>query len=464
MPDDLQFPSELFINAWTGDPAENHGAVGKAAKRWAFGLKPPEQFLSAAELPDETNWKDPRVGWGLVLPDDDALPDADKALGTDAPEPLRELLRQRDNAPVLRYRPQTPHMLRRYYVDQHAQDLDVATAHGTAAGCVPSYLLFYGGPDKIPWKVQYQWNLNHFVGRLHLEGEALENYVSCLLTDWSGSALSTNERLVWAVDHGANDITHLMANVIAAPVATALKSDNQCGNTTRHISGHATAADLIDALTTKSPAFILSTSHGRTGPLSNVSQMAADMGCCVDSNGQNVTPQALEAWQPDGAIWFCHACCSAGSDSRSQYEEMFAPGDQLRNTLTGVAAAGAMVAPVPTALLGAKRPLRAFIGQVEPTFDWTLRHPKTNQVTSTQITAALYNRMHQPKPQPVGLAFKDFFNEVGPLLNVVLFYRSRFDRGEFEFDRIALAAALSAYDRRSTVILGDPTVALPPLS
>jgi hypothetical protein len=39
------------------------------------------------------------------------------------------------------------------------------------------------------------------------------------------------------------------------------------------------------------------------------------------------------------------------------------------------ATAGARISPLPRALLGAEKPLRAFVGHVEPTFDWTLRDP-----------------------------------------------------------------------------------------
>ena len=40
---------------------------------------------------------------------------------------------------------------------------------------------------------------------------------------------------------------------------------------------------------------------------------------------------------------------------------------------------GAFTTPLPRALLGATRPLRAFVGHVEPTFDWTLRQRQTGE-------------------------------------------------------------------------------------
>jgi hypothetical protein len=76
--------------------------------------------------------------------------------------------------------------------------------------------------------------------------------------------------------------------------------------------------------------------------------------------------------------------------------------------------AGATVAPLPTALLGAPRPLRAFVGHVEPTFDWTLRDPNNKQVVTHVLRAALYKNLYQQDwCTPIGYALKDVFKEAG---------------------------------------------------
>jgi hypothetical protein len=46
-------------------------------------------------------------------------------------------------------------------------------------------------------------------------------------------------------------------------------------------------------------------------------------------------------------------------------------------------------------LLGAERPLRAFVGHVEPTFDWTLRDPTNKQVLTHVMCAALYDKLYE---------------------------------------------------------------------
>ena len=227
---------------------------------------------------------------------------------------------------------------------------------------------------------------------------------------------------------------------------------------------------LIDALAdpARPPAFVMTTSHGMTGPLDDVAKMASTLGLLVDQHGAPLDPAALLAkWQPDGAIWYAHACCSAGSDDATQYADLVGDGP-VKDVLLGVSSLGATVAPLPTALLGAERPLRAFIGHVEPTFDWTLRHPESKEPLTHALRTALYDGMHRARPNPVGMAFKPVFDQVGQLfaqfqqatkastsVDPALRARAR---------AAALRTQLGALDRQACVILGDPTVALPALA
>lgn len=87
-------------------------------------------------------------------------------------------------------------------------------------------------------------------------------------------------------------------------------------------------------------------------------------------------------------------------------------------------------------------------------------------LTTTTI-AALYEHMHRVQPEPVGMAFNPGYKVVGEL-----FQQWQQLTGQFagataagrDFIRLMTASAqLAALDRQSLVILGDPTVALPPL-
>lgn len=475
-----ELPDSLQINAWTGEGSPK-AQLCENWKRWARTrhMAPADRAMAAGEPADDRDWDNPRVGWGLVVADDEAIPLADRLAGRDLPEPLRELVEQRQ-APILRYRGElAPEALRRYYADNKPQDLVLGRSRpGTGRGELPKYLLIWGSPAKqpgighIPWEFQYVLNTTNFTGRLHLVGDALERYVTALLHGWRDSPARSTDPMIWSVDHHDQDITHLMRLVLADPHARNLRQDVDIGDRLRyfHTQG-ATGAQLVTALEDAGqlpPAMILTTSHGMTGPLEDPERMAANLGLLVDQGGRMLdTADLLKSWEPDGAVWYAHACCSAGSDDKSKFEDLV-PDGPVKDILRAVASLGSRVAPLPTRLLSAQRPLRAFIGHVEPTFDWTLRHPESRQPLTTPLLAALYEGLYRERPEPVGLAFHRVYQAVGQLF--AQFHNIRNQIGaelnpqlRDGHSAIGLRTQLAALDLQSCVILGDPTVVLPTL-
>jgi len=466
----MNWPTTLTINAWTGPQGQPSAPLDPhQAASWAVKRKIPEipRLLAAPEPVDLRDWFDNKVGWGLVLPENEAIPEKERALALDAPEPIRHLVAARSQAPVFRCRKDLNNrFLRRYYNDHPPRDISITgSPRGTGDQCLPRYLLIYGTPEEVPWSVHYVLNTAAFVGRLDLTGEGLKHYVDALLNNWAGAASRPEQPVVWAVDHGHPDITWLMRGAIATPIAKKLAGDNQIGEKLHSLAGaDATAQSLTRTLKDRHPALIVTTSHGMTGPLNNPTLMAQQLGWLVDHDYALLDPAALlSEWQPDGAVWYAHACCSAGSDAQSGYQGLVAAGSPVAETLAAVADLGARVAPLPKLLLGAEKPLRAFIGQVEPTFDWTLRQPETGQVLTASLQNAVYNRMHRKRPEPVGLAFEECYRHVGELLSQWNQALRQVTQGIEGAELVALRTQLTALDRQSMVILGDPTACLPPL-
>jgi hypothetical protein len=272
------------------------------------------------------------------------------------------------------------------------------------------------------------------------------------------------------VDHGPSDITALMRKAIAEPVLAKWQADSDIGTRARGLLGQdSTGANLVEALRTRSPALVVTTSHGMTGPLSDPALMARQLGLPVDRDQRLVTPPMLLAeWQPDGAIWYAHACCSAGAASGTRFAGLVAEDSPVDRILGAVGALGAQVSPLPRALLGAEKPLRAFIGHGEPTFDWTIRDPQTRQRLTSGIQNALCTGMFQLPPETVTMAFDRVYRDVGTLL--AQWAQAKRDiagaMNPAELERArgdALRTRLMALDRQSMVILGDPTACIPPL-
>lgn len=464
----MTLPVTLQISAWNGKTPTS--PVGNLAG-WTTGQKRPAKLKSLRPQPiDPSKWRDEAIGWGIVLADDPKVSPADRHTAAGAPECIRTLVHERGDAPVFRWSPELkPGRLRRYRPDGSAIEpmVDRAGERGIGPSRVPWYLLIVADPVAVPWSVQYYLNLVAYTGRLWLDEAGMNNYVAALMRDWSGAATSWANPVLWSTDHGSDDISWLMRKSIGEPLARAFAADNEVVPASASLitGSDASASNLATALTERRPALIATTSHGLTEPVARPEELAAQLGFLVDSAGSALRPEdVLSGWQPDGAIWYSHACCSAGSDSISRFAKLVKDGSDVQATLEGVAASGARIAPFPAALLGATKPLRAFVGHVEPTFDWTLRHPETEQVLTAGVRKMIYNSVFGS--EPVGYAGRHVFDAVANQRTLAWGQLALYNAAatvEARAEALApmLTAQLIAHDRENMVILGDPTVALP---
>ncbi len=453
----------LTSNAWCGQAAS--GPLAEDSLGWAMrrDLPRPGQGM-APELLDLDDWRHEKVGWGVILPDRPVEPPAAKAAGADAPEPIRQLIADRGNAPVLRWAPELKEgRLRRYAADGSVSEPSLRGARGTAANAVPRYLLIVASPAEIPWHAQYRLQTDAFVGRLDLDEVGLTRYVKALRDEWKDAARKVHQPLLWCVDHGHPDITRLMRKTISEKLRDAFAADNEfAAGATFFSDAQATHAQLLAELGKRQPAFVATSSHGATFPLDDPQAMRAQMGALVDAAHTIGQAELIaKAWNPRGAIWYAHACCSAGADARSRFEGLVQAGSTLGRTLGAIAAAGACTAPLPRALLGGENPLGAFVGHVEPTFDWTLRDPQTGQATSQHVIDALYATLHQAMRPTIGRAMSAYFGGVAGLLQDHAEALDAVDAHESGALERARRTRLIANDRLAMVILGDPTVRLP---
>jgi hypothetical protein len=468
MAGEIERPQDLRVNAWTGETSPQEPLPSRTAWAQMEKLAGRTRWLGPPLPVDERDWTNPDVGWGLVLPDNDGLSVAERAEAVDAPDAIRRLLQKRPNAPVLRWRKELQQrFLRRYYADGTVQDLSAnAPNPGIGKGRIPRYLLIYASPAEIPWAVQYALNMSTFVGRLDLTGPELERYIDALIVDWAGHVCDPRAPLVWSVDHGQYDITWLVARAVAGKLWDKFESNSDLAGRRWLKDASATREELAAALAERSPALVVTTSHGMTGPLGDTDALKSQLGAPVDAQHAVLGLPQLDVWQPSGAIWYAHACCSAGSDHVSRYKGLMPENGAIGSLLNQVAAAaGATIAPLPRALLGAEKPLRAFIGHVEPTFDWTLRDPANKQVLTHVLCAALYDKFYEGyRRNPIGWALQKVYQEAGAFYGAWQEAIRGIDSNLPGMRDFALYRQLVAMDRQTLVILGDPTVALPPMN
>jgi hypothetical protein len=466
----MNLPELLTINAFDGDVVPSGGlAPSGAGAKWALRNPPMDtrRFLKPETLPDLKNWKDSRVGWGLIAAETPGASQSDLIANADLPQCLRDLLKDRDDAPVFRYRATWEHRFRllRNWRDDKNVDTN-SSPFGTAPGSLPSFLMIWGNPEQVPWALQYQLGASgrRYVGRLPLEGVELDNYVKALRSDWVGNNCDVHSPLIWATDYPnivPPDITPLMRAAVAEPLYQDFKKDVDLKPQFLAGTGQASHAGLTGALKANRPGLIVTTSHGYTGPSNDTAQMKLDIGLLVDQQRTLMDVEdLLKDWKPDGAIWYSHACCSAGSDSLSTFHGLLDPASAIDKTLTRVASLGARVSRLAVRLLGSDKPARAFIGHVEPTFSWTLEQPETKQLLTTSLITALYNEMFLGSP--CGYALGGWYARYASYSTAYQNYQSEYD-GSSPIQAQMLYQRLVAQDIQSLVVLGDPTVALPSL-
>jgi len=452
-------PPVLQINAWTGT-GTGSGELDARADRWGSrgGLPLPQQPLDLGSPPDPTAWWCDDVGYGVLLPESDH-PAAEKAVGGDAPPAVQELLAARPGTVMLRWDAQLPQgFLRRYFPDGSSQTPKVLSPYGTARGSLPRYILIVGGPDAIPWQVQYTFGTRRAVGRLPLTGDALAPYVSAMLSDWAGCEVDVRAPLQWTVDL-PGDITAEMRAVIADPLQVKL-TDPQLPRFEHLTDARATGAQLLARLAAAKPGLLVTSSHGLTA--GDRDAMAKTLGLPVDVQHAPVDLDALDAAMPAGCVWYAQACCSAGSEAPTKYGGLLGAGTPALSVVSAVADLGSTVSPAAVRLLGREHPVRAVLGHVEPTFDWTLRVPETGQGLGGALVAALSTNLLGGR-QPVGHAFTDYRLGVGDLHAEWMTAFDELNDGDTTQRPRLTRLRLTAFDRQSLVLLGDPTVRLPAL-
>lgn len=463
--------SKLQLNAWTGQTSPAATIASGNIAAWSLqrqsgggGL---DMRTAAPEEVKPWSWRHPQVGWGLVLADEPKVPPTERGKAVDAPAAIQRLLQSRPGSPVLRWSATDGNeVLLRYDDDGRVRKCSLASAYGIGRDQIPRFLLIAASPEKVPWAFQYAANMGHYVGRLHGSEVGLDRYVNALLADWADSARDIRAPLVWSVDSG-DDITWLMDQAISRQLFEAYTNDGEFTRRFGLFGAEATASRLVTELSQRKPAVVVTTSHGMTGPLHDKTKTLAQLGVPVDQAHKLLDLDALEAaWEPDGAVWYSHACCAAGSDTQSQYAGLFDPTGDVMRTLDGVAATcGTCIAPLPQRLLSHAKPLAAFIGHVEPTFNWTLRDPRTGQPLAHSIPHALYYGLFVGGGgRPVGWALSHIFNEAGTFLALWGQAVRNFNKGLPGAIESALINQLIALDRQHTVLLGCPTVALPQLA
>lgn len=239
-------------------------------------------------------------------------------------------------------------------------------------GKFPYYVLLVASPEEIPYRVQYQLDVQYAVGRIHFDTvDEYARYAANVVEAETRPRPATRTVAMWGVENPDDRATYASARHLVAPLADYLERDQaDRWQVTRFLGEHATKACLSSLLGADAPSLLVTASHG-VGFAAGDPRQRSDQGAllCQDWAGPrsgSLTPDQYFTGEDiaatadlRGLVGFHFACFGAGTP---RYDDFSRKGDTP--ALVDIAP-HAFVARLPQRMLGRANGALAAIGHVD---------------------------------------------------------------------------------------------------
>jgi hypothetical protein len=404
------------------------------------------------------------AGWAIVF-----TPDASNEL-REALEPLRKHRAGQvppDRCKVLAYK---AGQTREQWLNAYG-----ASAAQVEPTQVPYYLLLVGGPEAIPFEVQYELDLDYAVGRLAFERvEDYRGYAEAVVAyETDDSVANAREVVYWGTRHEADPATDLSASSLVrplfegvpaqegAPAFPAIAEKARFRSRCLLGDGEATKANLLEVLHARGkalPSFLFTASHGMGGwPKGGPSQRSSNGALlCQDWPGfGNITPEhyltGAEVGPKSnlrGLVAFIFACYGAGTPRFDNF--LHKPGEGPVEI-----AEHPFVSALAQRLLA--RGALAVLGHVERAWGYSIQPPGVGP----QLLPFRNLIFRVLTGMPVGHATMDFSQRYATESVALLNMLSPSQPGALAASAQELASTwVRRNDAQNYVVLGDPGVRL----
>lgn len=330
---------------------------------------------------------------------------------------------------------------------------------------IPYYLLIVGDPQTIPFRFQYQLDVQYAVGRLHFDTiDGYSEYARSIVELEQGGSRREQSAVFFGVKNPGDRATKLSTEELVKPLATSLGKSHPSWGIRTYTEEQAHKSDLAQLfLAGKTPSLLFTASHGMGFPNGDPRQLPHQGALlCQDWPGPLVHRGAIpETYYfsaddvPDsadvaGLISFHFACYGAGTPQLDDFAH------QTLGQPRAIAPK-AFLSHLPQRLLShPSGGALAVVGHVERAWGCSFVWPGAGrQVTVFEDVFARLMSGH-----PVGSALEPLNQRYAELSSDLSAELEEISFGKIT-DNLALAGMWTANnDARSYIILGDPAVRL----
>ena len=239
-------------------------------------------------------------------------------------------------------------------------------------GKFPYYVLLVASPEEIPYRMQYQLDVQYAVGRIHFDTvEEYARYAANVVDAETRPGPAVRTVALWGVENPDDRATRASARHLIAPLADYLqRAPADRWQVTRFLGEDATKARLAALLGSDAPSLLVTASHGIGFPAGDPRQRS-DQGAlvCQDWAGPHAGSLTADHYfagddlaadaDLGGLVGFHFACFGAGTP---RHDDFSRKGDAP--ALVDIAP-HAFVARLPQRMLGRARGALACIGHVD---------------------------------------------------------------------------------------------------
>jgi hypothetical protein len=406
-----------------------------------------------------------QAGWGVIF-------------AADSPPEVREAL-----APLLELRKEEATKVEsRFYRELKGtkgyrpgeSKADFLARHGVGPGPadpekMPYYLLIVGDPESIPYRFQYQLDVQYAVGRISFDtAEEYAQYASSVVAAERGKVRLPKRAVFFGVANDDDDATVLSSTELVPPLVEALEKRFEDGDDSWDLqsvpAAKTTKRALSKYLGDDRPALLFTASHGMGFPRGHARQLG-DQGAllCRDWKGPlkargPISPDwyfAADDISSDaelhGMVTFMFACYGAGTPRMDDFAQMaFRDSEPI--------AERPFVAALPQRMLShPKGGALAVVGHVERAWGYSFYWDRAGRQLQT-FRATLEQLLHGFR---IGAALEFFNVRYAELASDLTDELHEIRLGQAS-DDFALAGMWTAcHDARNYMLLGDPAVRLP---